>query len=236
MLDHPTHLALAADAGFWGVALTLFLAGLAGSFVHCAAMCGPFVIAQTVARFDAAPLHRLAGFALLPYHLGRATSYVALGAILGAVGGMVANLPGARFLLAGALAAAGLLFASQALGYGRANGGSAAGAWLAVRVRPLLEAPSGTRGYALGLALGFLPCGFLYGALAAAAGTGSAAAGAFAMAGFVAGTAPALLVVGIAGAMAAKRWKNAVAGAAPALMLFNAAGLLWLAWRALARS
>jgi hypothetical protein len=100
-------------------------------------------------------------------------------------------------------------------------------------VRGLLEAPTGLRGYALGLALGFLPCGFLYGALAAAAGAGSAAGGALAMAGFVVGTAPALLAVGFAGAMAAKRMRAAMGRVAPTLLLFNAGVLFWLGWRAL---
>jgi uncharacterized protein len=45
---------------------------------------------------------------------------------------------------------------------------------LARFVQPLFADPRGFRGWALGLALGFLPCGFLYSALAAAAGSGTA--------------------------------------------------------------
>jgi sulfite exporter TauE/SafE len=81
-----------------------------------------------------------------------------------------------------------------------------------------------------------LPCGFLYGALAAAAGTGSAAAGALALASFALGTVPALLLVGFAGAMAARRAKAAVGRIVPGLLLFNAAVLLWLAWRAVVQA
>jgi sulfite exporter TauE/SafE len=69
--------------------------------------------------------------------------------------------------------------------------------------------------------------------LAAAAGAGSAAGGALAMAGFVVGTAPALLAVGCAGAMAAKRIRTAMGRLAPALLLFNAGVLFWLGFRAL---
>jgi sulfite exporter TauE/SafE len=50
---------------------------------------------------------------------------------------------------------------------------------------------------------------------------------------FTAGTAPALIAVGWAGAFAAKRFARATAAAAPVLMLVNAAILLWLAVRAL---
>jgi sulfite exporter TauE/SafE len=230
MRDHPTDLALVGGLDAGGIAAALALAGFAGSFLHCAAMCGPFVMAQTLARMEAAPLQRLQGAVLLPYHLGRATSYILLGAVMGALGGAVADLPGAHYALAVALGVGGLLFALQA--FGRAAP-SVGGFWLAGVVRGLLESPTGLRGYALGLALGFLPCGFLYGALAAAAGAGSAAGGALAMAGFAVGTAPALLAVGFAGAMAAKRMRAAMGRIAPAFLLFNAGVLFWLGFRAL---
>lgn len=229
-MEHPTHLALALADGPWALAGALFLAGLAGGFLHCAAMCGPFVMAQTLARMGAGPV-RLAGAALVPYHLGRFVSYTALGAGLGGLGGALASIPGLRAAIPVLLALAGLLFALQALGkaFGAQSGGLAA--WLGRTVRPLLDAPGPARGFALGVALGFLPCGFLYAALAAAAGSGGAVDGALAMAGFVLGTVPALLVVGFAGAMAAKRWKAALAAIAPALLAVNAAVLFWMAWR-----
>ena len=53
--------------------------------------------------------------------------------------------------------------------------------------------------YALGVVLGFLPCGLLYGALAAAGGTASGRDGALAMAAFALGTVPALMAVGWGG-------------------------------------
>jgi len=99
------------------------------------------------------------------------------------------------------------------------------------RLKPLFAAPTGWRGYALGVALGFLPCGLLYGAIAAAAATGTALAGALAMAAFAAGTVPTLLAVGLGGHLAARRWQAAAARALPILMLVNAAVLAVLAWR-----
>ncbi|MBL8833162.1 MAG: sulfite exporter TauE/SafE family protein [Rhodospirillales bacterium] len=223
-------MALAADADTLGLAFAMLLAGLAGGFAHCAGMCGPFVVAQTLGRGDGPGIGRLKGLLLAPYHLGRATSYVALGAVFGALGGAVASLPGLRSLLAVFLVVAAIMFVFQALGRAPSTGGTA-GVWLGARVRPLVADPTGLRGYALGIALGFLPCGFLYGAFAAAAGSGDALRGAAAMSGFVAGTLPALLVVQFAGAMAARRWRNALGALAPLLMLFNAAALLMIAWR-----
>ncbi|MCZ8122538.1 MAG: sulfite exporter TauE/SafE family protein [Magnetospirillum sp.] len=230
-MEHPVHLALVLADGPWALAVALFAAGLAGGFVHCAAMCGPFVMAQTLARMDAGP-RRLAGAALAPYHAGRLVSYAALGGVLGGLGGALAAVPGLGAAIPISLASAGILFALQAWGKAFGGQGGAAGAWLGRKVRPLLESPGPGRGFALGLALGLLPCGFLYAALAAAAGAGGAAQGALAMAGFALGTVPSLLVVGFAGAMAAKRWRAALAALAPGLLAINAALLFWMAWRA----
>jgi hypothetical protein len=85
-------------------------------------------------------------------------------------------------------------------------------------------------GYALGLALGFLPCGFLYAALAAAASGFSPVLGAAGMLAFGLGTVPTLAAVGIAGQAAGWRWQRGVAVLSPVVMLGNAALLGLLAW------
>ena len=82
----------------------------------------------------------------------------------------------------------------------------------------------------LGVALGFLPCGFLYAALAAASASARPVLGAAAMVAFGLGTAPALMVVGVAGHAAGRRWQRGVTAAAPVLMALNAVLLLALAW------
>ncbi len=86
--------------------VALFLTGLLGSVSHCVGMCGPFVLAQAACRLEGIPAsgmrewHRLSGGALLPYHLGRITTYAAMG---GAVGGLLGLLPQGGFArLAGA--------------------------------------------------------------------------------------------------------------------------------------
>lgn len=235
----------AAIDGQGALAGSLFVAGLIGGGGHCVAMCGPFVLAQSVARLEALPaadmreFHRLAGAALAPYHLGRLTTYVGLGAAAGALAGGVMAAAGLKWLSAALLALAAALF----LGYAvrtlavRLPGSSAGGeGWWSRRlgglVRPLFARPVGVRGYALGIALGFLPCGLLYGALTAAAASGSALAGGLAMGAFALGTVPALLAVGLAGHVVGRRWQGWVARATPALMMVNAALLSVMAWRA----
>ncbi len=225
-----------------GLLLTLFLTGLVGGATHCVGMCGPFVLSQVTARLQARPAsamrewHRLSGAALVPYHLGRLTTYVGLGAVFGVVAGSLSGLQGLKWLSAGLLLVAAGLFVLYAVPRLRrpatcptppASGGSR---WQR-GVRALMQDPVGLRGYGLGLLLGFLPCGLLYGALAAAAAAGSALAGAMAMAAFALGTVPSLLVVGLAGHVAGQRWHGVVAQMAPLLLLFNAGLLGYMAVR-----
>lgn len=229
-----------------GLILSLSLAGLIGSLGHCVGMCGPFVLAQTVSRLRHVPagemreLHRLTGGALLPYHLGRATTYAGLGALAAAFADRVIDLTGLKWLSAALLALAALFFLGYALSTGlplpkslKSGGPGGWGERLGRLARPLFARPLGWRGFALGVVLGFLPCGLLWGALVAAAASGDALAGALGMLAFTLGTMPALLAVALAGHVAGQRWRGWTLRFAPALMGLNAVMLSYLAWRTL---
>ncbi|MGF1639790.1 MAG: sulfite exporter TauE/SafE family protein [Rhodospirillales bacterium] len=256
-MDQDLLLLRLLDAGFaqcGAVALahgdlitSLFVAGLLGSATHCIGMCGPFVLAQTSARLEACPaaemreFHRLAGAALVPYHLGRATTYAGLGVLAAAVASGIIAVTGLRWLSAVLLLLAALFFLGYALSRWRVTIrwlSSGGGSWwsreIGSRVRPLFDRPVGIRGYVLGVALGFLPCGLLYGALAAAAASGEALAGGLAMIAFAAGTVPALLAVGLAGHVAGRHWQGVIVRATSVLMVVNAGALSYLAWRIIA--
>lgn len=227
-----------------GLMSTLFLTGLVGSLSHCTGMCGPFVLSQVAARMEAIPLERmsewrrLSGAALLPYHAGRAVTYIGLGAVAGAAASTLAGWTGLRYVAAGLLLLAALFLLGMAvprlkmaLGLAGGDGKGAGWAGLVARVaRPLLAAPTGWRGLALGMALGFIPCGLLYGALAAAAASGEAVSAALAMACFCAGTVPALFVVGVLGQYAIGRWRANLLRWAPLLLAGNAMMLGVMAW------
>jgi sulfite exporter TauE/SafE len=222
--------------GTAAVAGALFVAGLAGGATHCAGMCGPFVVAQVTSGLAARPtLTRLSAGALVPYHLGRAVTYVGLGAAAGLVSGAVVHGAGFRPALVGLLALGAALMLAQAVAQLAALL-PVAPAGLADRVArtaaPLLADPRGGRRFLLGLVLGFLPCGLLYGAIAAAAATGSAFGGALAMAGFALGTVPALVGVGLAGAFFGRRFLPAARAIAAPMLMVNAAVLGVLAIRA----
>jgi sulfite exporter TauE/SafE len=218
----------------------LFLTGLVGSLTHCSGMCGPFVLSQVAGRLQHLPpagfseWRRLAGAALVPYHLGRGLTYAALGALGGAFAGAVGQGSGWRWLAVGLMAVAALLLMSLALPMLRAGkgGGQSRLAALVGRVaKPLFATPTGWRGLGLGVALGFLPCGLLYAALAAAAAAGNAVAGAAAMLAFAAGTVPMLLLVGWVGHAAVAHWRGPLLRLAPALLVANAGVLGVMAWR-----
>jgi sulfite exporter TauE/SafE len=216
-----------------GLAVSLFLAGLAGSTVHCVGMCGPFVLGQ-VAADAAAPTagygewRRLAGASLVPYHLGRLTTYTGLGALAGAATAVFAASRSFGWIAAALLVVGAAFMLLQAIGLA-ASVGSPLGSLLSRLAAPLLSSRQTWARYALGVVLGFLPCGLIYGALGAAAGTGSPALGATVMAAFALGTVPALIAVGWGGVLLRRRLQEVGRWVFAPLLVANAVLMLVLA-------
>lgn len=205
-----------------------FITGLLGS-VHCVAMCGGIV--GTVTLSPTAPPRR--AFALW-YHLGRITSYAIAGAIAGFIGGTLLDatqatrIAGIGAVMAGGfMILLGLYLASWWNGLARLE---RLGARLWRRIepygRPLLPARRPQQALLLGMLWGWLPCGMVYSALAAAAVGGDAANGALIMAAFGLGTVPLLAAfgVGITRARAPLRryWRTAAAAGLIAMGIYVA--------------
>ena len=227
-----------------GLLLGLFAAGAAGSVVHCGPMCGVFVLGQVSERMARLPpgrlceRQRISSGLLLPYHLGRLTTYAGLGALAAGSAAVFGHLRWFGDLSAVLLTIAALLFLTHALGRFLPAMGELSrpprfwGRLIGTFARRI---PRGSLfgGYLLGMALGFLPCGFLYAALTAAAAAARPVIGAMAMVAFGAGTAPVLMVIGVAGHAAGRRFNQGVRYAAPVVMVLNAVLLLVLAWNRL---
>lgn len=188
--------------------LALFVAGLMGGFLHCSFMCGPFVMMQVSRRLENISVHemsewsRLKGAAILPYHFGRITTYMILGALAASAGHALSGIwresAAILMLLAGIFFILSTFRGSSIKFFdGRIVAGI--GQKLTKVIQPLSKKPYGWRGYILGLVLGLLPCGMLYGAIAASAAAGSVWSGIFAMGIFGLGTVPSLLAVGFFG-------------------------------------
>ena len=222
----------AAIDGHAGPLAGLAMAGLVSGFSHCSAMCGPFVLLQAGHRLAALPLaktaglRRLAGVAALPYQLGRATTYVLLGGLTaGGYGGVVPT--GLAPVLAPLLMLAAAILLWQRAGNRLAMPGATAWApTLARLARRLLANPLGWTGYGLGLVLGLLPCAVLYAALLLAASTGNALTGGLGMLLFALATMPGLMLVGVVGHVAARRWSPVLRQLPAIVLLTNALALL----------
>ncbi len=177
--------------------LAAFLLGLAGS-LHCAAMCGPLVLALRAAR-TGGRLQTLA------YHSGRLVTYCLLGAVSGLIGAAIVFAGFQRWIsiAAGCL----VLLASLTSVHARWSGVAAKGVF-AVKSGFARLLRNRTLGAAtlLGGLNGLLPCGLVYIACAAAAADGSFSGGVGTMLAFGLGTAPMLLSIEFAGR--AVHWRN----------------------------
>ncbi len=188
----------------YGLIVSLFLAGLVGGFSHCFFMCSPFVLAQIDVNKN---ISRLSSFMLIPYHLGRATTYVLLAMLLGSVVNIAFIFSDAKpFVVAPILAIAAVIFVVSAFpklllffpwvtnikfgfGYG-----------IIYRIYSRLINYKGFLSrYFLGMLLGFMPCGLVVSALLVSATAHNVWSSALAMTAFALGTVPALFIVAFSG-------------------------------------
>jgi sulfite exporter TauE/SafE len=214
----------------------IFSFGLLSS-LHCMQMCGPIVLAMSL-PFGAQQQRRVRWdlmLAHLAYNGGRVITYVVLGALAGQLGrtfGLIGELAGvgnAVQILTGALmltAGLVLLGVIPAQSLAKVDPLGLTARWLKPLARRITS-PTIASKFALGLVLGFLPCGLIYVAMLKAIQSGTALAGALTMLAFGLGTAGALLTVGIfssAFSLKLSRWGSRLAAVGVTLLgLF----LLW---------
>lgn len=179
---------------------TLFLLGFFGG-THCVGMCGG--LSSAFALQLPPHLNRLGLIALL--NLGRISSYVLIGLIVGLVGQIGISLDDTRWLQNGLYIAANILL--LLLGLYLAGLSTAAtqieriGRPIWKRLNPilnrLLPIKSVPACFGVGMLWGWLPCGLVYSASLYALGSGNAVQGGLYMLAFALGTLPNLLAMGI---------------------------------------
>jgi len=171
-----------------------------GAFGHCIGMCGGIVIAYSSRKVDAHWSAFMQGFAHLIYSFGRITTYVMLGAIFGAIGG-VAQFNGyttaALTIMAGIfMILAGLSLLGKLEFLTKLEHSFSGSKWYQDVFRQVLRSKSLYSFYILGLLNGLLPCGLVYFFAVTAASTGSPVWGALVMLIFGLSTIPALSSLG----------------------------------------
>ena len=183
----------------------MFLAGLAGGFGHCIGMCGPVVAAYSLGEDKLRYLHHVL------YNLGRITTYMFMGAVVGLTGSFLVLTASIEKIQTAVMVLAGISIVVMGVAIGgwipvRKSSGNSS--WLSSVINKTMELFKGPRTagtyYPMGVVLGFLPCGLTYTVLLAAARASMDAEnhlagmlqGAFMLLFFGLGTAPALLLVG----------------------------------------
>lgn len=205
--------------------LTLFLLGFFGGG-HCVGMCGG--LSSAFALQLPPGLNRTGLIVLL--NLGRISSYVFIGLLVGAIGQIGISLDQTRWLQNGLYLSANLLLLF--LGLYLAGISSLAtriesiGRPVWKRLNPLLNRllpiQSVPACFGVGMLWGWLPCGLVYSASLYALGSGNALEGGLYMLAFALGTLPNLLAMGLFAA----QLKNFLQRKTVRL----AAGLLVAAW------
>lgn len=194
--------------------LAFFLGGVTGGFTHCLMMCGPFVACERACAGTSCGKAKQAGAAMgLSYHLGRFTTYGALGFAAALFSRQLAANSWWHEVSAAMLALAGILFlASCAKSCTHSHAKS-----------------TFSLTYLRGVLLGFMPCGLLYAALMMAAATAHPLQGLVGMWLFTLGTLPALLIASGSADLLSRKWQFVMARAGRAMMAFNGLSLLVMA-------
>jgi sulfite exporter TauE/SafE len=225
------------DIHNYGLLFSLFLGGLVGGLSHCTFMCAPFVLSMQRQQIG-----RISSVLLLPYHVGRMTTYVVLGVLAHLFlsyafpTSQIRTVFSAVFLLMAAL-----LFLVQAIPvlgvympFLMKIHIPAPFAFLQASISRLLNKQNKYTLYLTGVLLGFIPCGLVMGALLAASTAETPWKAGLAMVLFAIGTMPSLIMVALGGRTLAtllprggallSRWVLVVNGV---ILLVLAGRLLW---------
>ncbi|MBH2005614.1 MAG: sulfite exporter TauE/SafE family protein [Sphingobacteriia bacterium] len=184
--------------------ITAFLAGLGGS-IHCVGMCGPLALSLPFRMFSA-PVKWIA---IMLYNAGRVTAYASIGLLVGLVGRGVNwfGLTQTLSVILGTLIVLSVivprLFANKKI---KLPAGISNAQMNALQF--LMKKQQAGWMYPVGILNGFLPCGLVYMAVAAAVVAGELSKSVMFMTFFGLGTIPAMVLVIIAGQSMSARMKT----------------------------
>ena len=200
----------------YGLAFSLFLAGLYGGFSHCTFMCSTFVLAQKD-NLSTSVKDKLLSNILIPYHLGRMTTYVFLAILVSAFINLAFVHSNLKTMISiPLLLCAGLIFIVSAfpkllyifpwVSYIKAG---VPYKYLSRYITKASKIKGHGGRYILGVLLGFMPCGLVVSALMASASAPSVLQSALSMGAFTLGTMPALVMVALGGDVLTRKFPKA---------------------------
>ena len=184
--------------------LLVFLLGFSSGFGHCVGMCGGIVLTYSINLQKNSGQANSVFTTILPhiyYNVGRTFTYMFLGGIFGLLGTTLTFAESAFDLQAILQVFAGIIMIYMGLDLLHLIPKFPAiffksGNPFKRMIHGLLISVNRSNIFALGIVLGFLPCGVVYAAGAKAASTGSIFSGMIIMLIFALGTAPAMIMMG----------------------------------------
>ena len=171
-----------------------------GSFGHCVGMCGGIVIAYSSTKVKDGWSKKKQSISHLLYSFGRITTYVVLGMVFGAIGGVATfsnTANGILWIIAGVvMILTGLSLLGKIKFLTLIEHSFSSSSWYKNNFQQLLHEQTLVSFYLLGMLNGLLPCGFVYFFAISAASTGSFYSGGLVMLIFGLSTIPALFSLG----------------------------------------
>ena len=180
--------------------ITIISIAFLGSFGHCIGMCGGIVVAYSTIKINPKSAKVSQGIAHLLYSFGRVLTYTVLGAMFGALGGVVTysnNANGALLIFAGVvMVLAGLSLMGKIKFLTLIEHSFSSSSLYKNAFKSVLNSKSNLSFFVLGMLNGLLPCGFVYFFAITAASTADPFYGALVMAIFGLSTIPAMFGLG----------------------------------------
>ena len=180
--------------------LTIISIAFLGSFGHCIGMCGGIVLAYSTIKINPSSSKVTQGMAHLLYSFGRVLTYTILGAMFGALGGVVTfsnNANGALLIFAGVvMVLAGLSLMGKIKFLTVIEHSFSSSSVYKNAFKSVLNSKSNLSFFVLGMLNGLLPCGFVYFFAITAASTANPLYGALVMFIFGVSTIPAMFGLG----------------------------------------
>jgi hypothetical protein len=186
--------------------LTIISIAFLGSFGHCIGMCGGIVMAYSTIKIEPQSSKVSKTIAHLLYSFGRVFTYTILGALFGALGGVVLfsnNANGILLIVAGlAMVLAGLSLMGKIKFLTLIEHSFSSSSLYKNSFKKVLNSKSNVSFFLLGMLNGLLPCGFVYFFAITAASTADPLYGALVMFIFGMSTIPAMFSLGFLASLA----------------------------------